>query len=82
MLQNHFILAHPIDLKKELSPILSEEKIIRFLAVVPIFEDEMDFKQGKGTAKLFKKFEQAKVTEKLDEFRNTVLRTRWNFFGK
>ena len=82
MLQNHFILAHPMELSKELASIKLEDKTIHFLAVIPIFEDEMDYKQGKGTAKLFKKFEQANVTEKLDEFRKTVLRTRWNFFGK
>ena len=82
MLQNHFILAHPIELKQELSPIGLPDKKIHFLAVIPIFEDEMDYKQGKGTAKLFKKFEQAKVTEKLDDYRKTVLKNRWNFFGK
>lgn len=82
MLQNHFIFAHAIEFKEELSPILMNNKKIHFLAVIPIFEDEMDYKQGKGTAKLFKKFELANVTEKLDEFRKSVLRTRWNFFGK
>ena len=82
MLQNHFILAHPMELTKELAPIRITNKTIHFLAVIPIFEDEMDYKQGKGTAKLFKKFVQSNVTEKLDEFRKTVLRTRWNFFGK
>jgi hypothetical protein len=82
MLQNHFIVANPMELSKELASIKLEDKTIHFLAVIPIFEDEMDYKQGKGTAKLFKKFEQANVTEKLDEFRKTVLRNRWNFFGK
>jgi hypothetical protein len=82
MLQNHFIFAQPIELRTELSPILIQGKTINFLAVIPIFEDEMDYKQGKGTLKLLKKFDQANVTEKLDEFRKTVLRTRWNFFSK
>lgn len=82
MLQNHFILAQPIEFRTELSLILIQDKPINFLAVIPIFEDEMDYKQGKGTLKLLKKFEQANVTEKLDEFRKTVLRTRWNFLGK
>lgn len=82
MLQNHFILSHPMELTSELAPIKLDDKIIHFLAVIPIFEDEMDYKQGKGTVKLFKKFTQANVTEKLDEFRKTVLRNRWNFFGK
>jgi hypothetical protein len=82
MLQNHFILASPIELNVELSAITIDDKTIHFLAVIPIFEDEMDYKQGKGTAKLFRKFELAKVTEKLDDYRKTVLKNRWNFFGK
>lgn len=82
MLQDHFILSRPIELKQELKPIEIEEKIIHFLAVIPIFGDEMDYKQGKGTAKLFKKFEQAGVTEKLDDYRKTVLKNRWSFFGR
>lgn len=82
MHQNHFIISHPIELKEELCPIFYSEKRINFLAVIPIFEDEMDYKQGKGTAKLFKKFEQAKVSEKLDDYRKSVLKNRWNFFGK
>jgi hypothetical protein len=82
MKQNHFMLSDPIELTEELAPIKLADKSIGFLALIPIFADEMDYKQGKGTAKLFKKFEQAKVTEKLDDYRKTVLKNRWNFFGK
>lgn len=82
MKQNHFILAHPLELKEDLAPIILSDKKIHFLSVIPIFEDEMDYKQGKGTAKLLKKFEQAKVTEKLDDYRKTVLKNRWDFFAK
>ncbi|GDY06508.1 hypothetical protein LBMAG51_12950 [Phycisphaerae bacterium] len=82
MLQNHFILSDPIDLETELSPIIEEEKTIRFLAIIPIFPDEMDFKQGKGTFKLMEKFRQYNVTEKLDDYRKTILKTRWNIMGR
>ena len=82
MLQNHFILSEPIDLKTELSPIIEEEKTIHFLAIIPIFPDEMDFKQGKGTFKLMEKFRQYNVTEKLDDYRKTILKTRWNIMGR
>jgi hypothetical protein len=40
----------------------------------------MDYKQGKGTVKLKKKFLIKGITEKLDEYRQTSLKTRWNFF--
>ena len=67
---------------KELNSYKIGDKTIYFLALIPIFADEMDYKQGKGTAKLFAKFAQQNITEKLDDFRSTVLKTRWNFFAK
>ncbi|MFM6934059.1 MAG: suppressor of fused domain protein [Flavobacteriales bacterium] len=82
MKQNHFILSNPIELAEELAPIQVNGKTISFLALIPIFADEMDYKQGKGTAKLFAKLSQQNITEKLDDFRSTVLKSRWNFFTK
>jgi hypothetical protein len=82
MLQNHFILSVPLELAKELAPIEMADKSVYFLSLIPIFADEMDYKQGKGTAKLFSKFALQNITEKLDDFRSTVLKTRWNFLAK
>jgi hypothetical protein len=82
MKQNHFILSNPLELEEELRPMEVGDKSISFLALIPIFADEMDYKQGKGTAKLFAKLAQQNVTEKLDDFRSTVLKSRWNFFAK
>jgi hypothetical protein len=82
MRQNHFMLSDPIELVEELAPIQVGDKSIGFLALIPIFADEMDYKQGKGTAKLFAKFALQNITEKLDNYRSTVLKTRWNFFAK
>jgi len=80
MKQNHLILTRPIDLDEELKEIVVGEKTIGFLGIIPIFSDEMDYKQGKGTAKLFEKFRSINVTEKLDDYRNTVLKSRWKSF--
>jgi hypothetical protein len=77
MLQNHFILSHPILLDEELTLIELNEKIIHFLAIIPIFPDEMDYKQGKGTFKLMQKLSQHGVNEKLDDYRSTVLKSKW-----
>ncbi len=77
MRANHFFLNEPMLLKEELAPLTIGEKTIRFLGIIPIFEDEMDFKSGKGTFKLIRKLEGHGVTEKLDDFRGTVLRSKW-----
>ena len=82
MTQNHFIISKPIAWEKHLQPLVVEEKTIFFLAVIPLFPDEMDYKQGKGTAKLFDKFRHQGVTEKLDDYRKSVLKSKWKFFGK
>jgi hypothetical protein len=81
MLQNHFFLLRPNLVSADLKPIEIDGKQVHFLSVVPIFGDEMDYKQGKGTKKLEEKMKNAGVSEQLDDFRKTVLKTRWNFFG-
>lgn len=77
MLQNHFILSNPILLENELSPIVLEDKTIHFLSIIPIFGDEMDYKQGKGTFKFMRKLINQGVTEKLDDFRGNILKRNW-----
>jgi hypothetical protein len=78
--QNHLFISNPVFLEDELAPIQVEEKTIHFWALIPLFGDEMDYKQGKGTVKLKKKFLIKGVTEKLDEFRQSCLKNRWLFF--
>lgn len=82
MKQNHFILLDPILLSSEMVPITIGERTIHFMAITPIFQDEMDYKQAKGTFKLLQKFSSAGVTEKLDDFRSSVLRSKWSFWRK
>ena len=77
MKQNHLILLNPILLQEELSEIKVGDKTVHFLAIVPIFPDEMDYKQGKGTFKFIQKLQSKGVNEKLDDFRATVLQSRW-----
>lgn len=77
MKQNHLFLMNPILLEEELAEIQVGEKTVHFLAIVPIFPDEMDYKQGKGTFKFIQKLQSKGVNEKLDDFRATVLQSRW-----
>ncbi len=80
MKQNHLMLVDPILLAKEMQPILVNEKKVYFLAAMPIFGEEMDYKQGKGTYKLLDKFINKNYNEKLDDFRESVLKSRIKFW--
>lgn len=80
MKQNHLMLIDPLFLQEEMKPLEVDGKRIYFLAGLPIFGDEMDYKQGKGTQKLLDKFRNKNINEKLDDFRETVLKSRWKFW--
>jgi hypothetical protein len=82
MKQNHFFLSDTMLLTDELNPIELEDKTVYLLSIIPIFEEEMDYKQGKGTLKLSQKLMNHGITEKLDDYRGTVLRSKWKFLGK
>ena len=77
MKQNHFFLSNPMHLENEMEPIISNGKRIFFLAIIPIFEDEMDYKQGRGTFKFVQKLLNKGITEQLDDFRITSLKSKW-----
>lgn len=82
MRQNHFILSNPILLEEVLAPIEIQNQTVRFISIIPIFEDEMDYKQGKGTFKFMQKLANKGVTEKLDDFRSTVLKSKWRLIKR
>jgi hypothetical protein len=81
MKQNYFMLSGPIFLKNELKPISIEKKEIQFLSIIPIFEDELDYKLGKGTYKLIKKMNDKGISELLDDYRMTCLKSKWRIFN-
>jgi hypothetical protein len=82
MNEKYLLLLDPEYLKNEMTPIMLDDKTVHFLAITPIFEDEMDYKMGKGTNKLQKKLLLKGITELLDDYRSTALKTRWSFFKK
>ena len=79
MQQNHFILINPMMLEMEMAPVQVDGHDVHFLFIVPIFGDEMDYKQGKGTQKLITKFINKGMNEQLDDFRGNALKRRWSF---
>jgi hypothetical protein len=80
MKSQHLILLDPMCLQEELAPKLLEEKTIFFLGLTPLYSEELDYKQAKGTFKLEKKMKAKMMTEKLDDFRVSFMRSRFRFF--
>jgi len=80
MKQKYLMLVEPDLFSDELAPIKMENKEVHFLCVIPLFEDEFDFKMGKGTFKLKKKLRDKGINELLDDFRMTALKNKWRIF--
>lgn len=80
MKQKYFLLNTPTYLVDEFKPLDMDGKTVEFLAIVPIFEDELDYKMGKGTYKLQKKFLDKNITELLDDYRMSTLKNKWRIF--
>ena len=76
MHQNYFMLSDPILLEQELRPLSVGDKEVRFLAIIPLFEREFMYKQGKTMRKLMKRFHNNRVDETLDDFRESVMKSR------
>lgn len=77
MSQNSFVLTEPILLEEHLKPIKLDEKTVHFLAIIPLFKSELDYKIAQGTVKFLRKMSFAGTTEKLDDFRDSVLKRKW-----
>lgn len=81
MKQSYFMLSDPLLLESELYPITLENKEeVCFYGIIPIFEDEFDFKAAKTTVKFLKKFTAKRHTEKLDDFRESIRIKRYRIF--
>ncbi len=79
MKQDYFFLTRPILLERELAEINLAGKKISFLAIVPIFKKEFEYKQSRGTNKFILKLINKGVSEKLDDFRYSVTQSKWRF---
>lgn len=77
--QEYFFFTDPFELTKEMRPIRQKEGNIHFIAVVPIFKRELDFKNKAGGHSLLRKFVKKGVSEKVDMFRLCAVRKRLFF---
>ena len=77
MKQNFFLLSDPLLLEREMGELKLGDKTVHFLSIIPIFKNEMEYKQSRGTFKFMQKLENKGVTEKLDDFRYSVMKNKW-----
>jgi hypothetical protein len=77
MKQDHFLLADPMLLDREMAPVMVDGREVHFLSIIPIFKKEMEYKDARGTFKLIQKFVNKGVTEKLDDWRSLVTKNKW-----
>lgn len=69
---SYFILSEPIFLDQ-----LKTDGAIKYLAVIPIFRKEFDFKMQNSAALLFNKLKEKNHSEMVDQFRQPVARKRF-----
>ena len=74
-ISTHFMITNQL-VKELLKPIQSEKHAIQFLAL-PIYKNELSFKEARGTFKLEEKLQQYQVTEKMDGYRESVIKSRF-----
>lgn len=72
----HFLVSKPIELREVLKPVHIEQKSIQFLALLPIYKNELSYKEARGTFKMEEKLRQYQVTEKMDGYRESVIKSR------
>jgi hypothetical protein len=82
MKQNHFFLSRPIYLEDELTPLQLPDYTVRFLAIIPVFEKEVEYKLHRGTLKFMDKLNTQGVSEKLDDYRGSVMKSKWRMVRK
>jgi hypothetical protein len=80
MKQDHFIFLDPMFTEDAMHSMELDGKTIHFLAIVPIFGDEVDYKMVKGTYKVVKKFLNKKFNECLDDYRSSFMKSRMRFW--
>jgi hypothetical protein len=72
MEENHFILTEPMKLER-LNELKLDDKKIRFLAIIPIYSKEIDFKLRSSAKVLMAKFQHKNNNELIDNYREPVV---------
>lgn len=73
MAENHFILAEPMEVK-QLKDFELADKVVSFLAIIPIYQKEVEFKLRSSAKVLMAKFQYEKNDEVVDNYRQSVVK--------
>ena len=75
------LLANPMTTPPEFDMVeVAPGKVVRFMGVMPMYAEEVDFKLKRGSEELFKRYEKAGVSEVLKPGRkNVAKRSFWPF---
>lgn len=83
MAQQYLLFDEPNLAKKQLLPLeINADKTIHFLALVPLFKDEFDYKISKGTYKFKNTMADHSLNEMVDDFRQSIRKSKWRLFPK
>lgn len=75
------ILAPPVTIEEGFFTFkCTDEKEVHFFAVIPLYQEEIDFKLEKGADALFERFDEHGITEVVDINRPNVAKKRWKWF--
>jgi hypothetical protein len=74
MKQEYFVFSTPILLIDEFTEIKKMKGDINFFSIIPLFEKEFHYKQRRGIKKFHKKMIAVGMSEKLDEFRFSLIK--------
>lgn len=77
MEQNHFILAEPMEVEV-LKEVKLEHKLVKFMSIIPIYREEIDYKLRNSAKHFMARYQLAKNTELVDNFRQSVVK-KMNF---
>ncbi len=80
MKHEFFVFSEPLLLSEELTKLKTAEENIDIFALIPLFQKEFEYKQRKGIDKFTLKMRAAGMTEKLDDFRPSLIRRSRLFF--
>jgi hypothetical protein len=80
MEQDHFILAEPMKIES-LIDLELDNKLVKFLSVIPIYREELEYKLRNSAKHFMAKYELAGHTELVDNFRETSQKRSFKYLG-
>ena len=74
--QNHFFLTESIAAEPYLDRLKSNTNEVNWLGIMPIYQEEFDYKKRRSALELMLNFDKLKITELADEHRSIAVKKR------